>query len=240
MSEESKFLTAEWRYLAMLNFEVEPEILREFVPAGTTLDQWNGRTFVSMVGFLFLDTRILGVPIPFHRNFEEVNLRFYVKREVDGEHRRGVVFIKELVPKRAIAFVARTFYNENYEALPMGHSLLADRGVYWWKSGGRKSCIEFDFEGEPKLAPEGSAEEFITEHYWGYSWQRDGGTMEYKVEHPRWRVWPVKEARLECDVENLYGKQFAPFLKVPPVSAFLAEGSLVTVFKGKRLKVGAA
>ena len=75
------FLTAEWRYLAMLNYEIEPAVLAPFVPQGTELDSFDGKTFVSIVAFLFLDTRIGGIPIPFHRNFEEVNLRFYVRRK---------------------------------------------------------------------------------------------------------------------------------------------------------------
>src|ERR1700690_3759655 len=117
------FLTAEWRYLAMLNYEIEPAALTALVPAGTELDFWNGKTFISLVGFLFQKTRVCGIPIPFHRNFEEVNLRFYVRRKADDGWRRGVVFIKELVPRLAIAFIARTFYNENYIALPMSHQI---------------------------------------------------------------------------------------------------------------------
>jgi Uncharacterized conserved protein (COG2071) len=112
------FLTAEWRALAMLNYEVDASLLRHFVPAGTELDCWQGKTLVSLVGFRFLKTRVLGIPIPFHRNFDEVNLRFYVRRAEATEVKRGVVFIREIVPRRAIAAVARAFYNERYLALP--------------------------------------------------------------------------------------------------------------------------
>ena len=86
------FLTARWRYLAMLNYEVPPEALAPLVPAGTELDSWQGKTFVSVVGFLFLDTRVLGIAIPGHRDFEEVNLRFYVRRKAAGRlaARRGL------------------------------------------------------------------------------------------------------------------------------------------------------
>src|SRR6185295_273969 len=118
------FLTAEWRHLVMLNYEIDPAILRRFVPRGTELDAWNGKTFVSLVGFLFLNTRVMGLPIPFHENFEEINLRFYVRRKADEGWRRGVVFIKEIVPRAAIAWVARWLYNENYVALPTGHALV--------------------------------------------------------------------------------------------------------------------
>src|SRR5271167_2804911 len=122
----SPFLTAEWRSLVMLNYEIDPAVLQRFVPAGTELDQWQGKTFVSMVGFLFLKTRVMGISVPFHSNFEEVNLRFYVRRFTDEGWLRGVVFIKELVPRRAIAWTARVFYNENYVAVPMDHNLSMD------------------------------------------------------------------------------------------------------------------
>src|SRR3954468_20670393 len=117
------FLAAEWRYLAMLNYQVDPAILHPHLPRGTELDIWNGRHYISLVGFRFLNTRVLGVPIPFHRNFEEVNLRFYVRRKGPEGWRRGVVFIAEIVPRFAIAAVARLFYNENYVALPTRHKL---------------------------------------------------------------------------------------------------------------------
>src|SRR5258708_22903902 len=104
----------------MLNYEVDASLLLRFVPAGTEIDRWKGRVFASLVGFRFLKTKLLGfLPIPMHSNFEEVNLRFYVRRHVGEEVRRGVVFIRELVPPRPIAFVARTFYKENYVALPI-------------------------------------------------------------------------------------------------------------------------
>lgn len=236
MIQDSPFLKAEWRRLVMLNYEVDPAILRDLLPVGTELDSWMGKTFVSMVGFLFLKTRIFNISIPFHSNFEEVNLRFYVIRRMEGKWRRGVVFVKELVPRRAIAYVARAFYNENYLAVPMNHEWVGDhRTVYKWQSCGRENSMEIEAEGLARDAEEGSLEQFITEHYWGYVRQRNGGTMEYEVRHPRWRVNNAKKACLDCDVEGLYGRRFAPFLQSTPVSAFLAEGSAVTIFKGTRL-----
>ena len=234
------FLTAEWRSLAMLNYEIDPAALAPFVPAGTELDQWQGKTYVSMVGFMFLNTRVMGISIPFHANFEEVNLRFYVRRQAPDGTRRGVVFIKELVPRAAIAWTARTFYNENYVALPMNHRWRTfDSGgieaTYSWSFGGRENRLRVLTSGEPAEALSGSCEEFITEHYWGYARQRDGGTVEYQVEYPRWRVWRAGEATFDCDVAGLYGRQFADILAPPPASAFLADGSPVTVFKGTRL-----
>ena len=224
----------------MLNFEIEPSLLLPFVPSGTELDHWNGKVLVSMVGFLFLKTRVFGVAIPFHRNFEEVNLRFYVRRKAEDGWRRGVVFIKEIVPRAAIALAARKLYNEPYAALPMSHQIdpessLARSVQYSWKSAGRQNSLKLTTRGESQPLREGTEAEFITEHYWGYNKQRDGSTLEYKVEHPRWRFYEVSDASLDCDVARLYGEQFCDSLSRKPSSAFLAEGSAVTVYQGMRI-----
>lgn len=237
------FLTAEWRHVAILNYGVDPSALAELVPRGTELDQWRGRTYLSLVGFRFLHTKVLGVPIPFHRDFEEVNLRFYVRRKSADGWRRGVVFVKEIVPRAAIALVARALYNENYVALPMSHAIGRAAGEagpiesmsYSWTFGGRPHGLWLSPEREPRPLTAGSEEEFIAEHYWGYSRQRDGGTSEYQVTHPPWRVAPAREARLEGELGAIYGERFGELLRGRPVSAFMAEGSEVAVSHRSRL-----
>ena len=234
------FLTAEWRYLVMLNYEVDASLLRPFVPAGTELDRWNDQVFISLVGFRFLKTKLLGfLPVPMHSNFDEVNLRFYVRRQAGGEVRRGVVFIREMVPRRAIAFVARTFYHENYVALPMAHEIRTVgnslKVAYRWRSENRWSTISLETKGNSELPGEGSMEQFITEHYWGYAAQPGGGCVEYRVTHPAWRVWQARQAAFEGDAEKLYGRDIAAALQGEPQSAFLAEGSPVTVMRGRVL-----
>jgi uncharacterized protein len=234
------FLTAEWQHLAMLNYEVDAGLLLPFVPAGTELDRWREKVFVSLVGFQFLKTKMFGsLPIPMHSDFEEVNLRFYVRRHAGNEVRRGVVFIREMVPRWAIAFVARTFYNENYVALPMAHEIrsVGDslRVAYRWRNEKCWSGISLETAGNSELPDEGSIEQFITEHYWGYAAQPDGGCVEYRVEHPSWRVWQVRQATFEGDAEKFCGKDIATVLRGKPNSAFLAEGSAVSVMRGQRL-----
>lgn len=226
----------------MLNYEIDPKVLAPLVPVGTTLDLWQGRALISMVGFRFLDTRLLGVPIPGHRDFEEVNLRFYVRREFPaGDVRRAVVFIREIVPRHAIALVARLAYNEPYHALPMrsiapsAATLTPGRIEYAWKLGDRWNSLAATAAGEPVLAGPNDEATFITEHYWGYTRQRDGGTVEYEVTHPPWRLWPTQRARLDADVATFYGDQFASALASEPVSAFIAEGSPIAVYPPRRI-----
>lgn len=234
-----EFLRAEWRHIAFLNYEIHPEVLRPYVPAGTTLDLWHGKAIVSLVGFLFLDTRVLGCPVPFHRSFEEVNLRLYVRREVAGEVRRGVAFIREIVPRQAVAAIARWLYNEKYIALPMQHQIARPRPgelsvSYSWRLNGHLNEMQVNAREQLTDFGEGSAEEFILEHYWGYTHRRGRGSTEYQVAHPRWRVWPVTSSRCDIDVKALYGEKFVAALSREPVSAMLAEGSAVRVYGGQR------
>jgi hypothetical protein len=232
------FLTANWRYLAMLNFVVDPKIVAPLVPPGTEIDFENGETFLSVVGFLFLDTRLLGLPIPFHRDFEEVNLRFYVRKKSADTWRRGVVFVRELVPRRAIATVARVFYGENYIALPMQHQIDHVDGKlsveYSWRRGRKWESLKMNANGEPQTIPAGSHAEFITEHYWGYTKVR-AGCSEYRVEHSRWKVWNAESFQFNADVATLYGEQFVEPLSAAPRSAFIADGSPIQVLLREQL-----
>jgi len=226
----------------MVNYEVPRRLLEPLVPSGTELDAFDGAVLASVVGFRFLDTRVLGIPIPWHRDFDEVNLRFYVRgRAEDGTWRRAVVFVRELVPRRAIALVARWWYNEPYVAVPMRHELVLDRATdggpgraaYLWRMQGRWHRLEVRTAGRPALPGPGSEAEFVAEHYWGYTSQPDGGSTHYHVAHPPWRVWEATGAELDCDVRQVYGPAFAECLTPPPRSAFLAEGSPVTVYQGR-------
>src|SRR6266536_632409 len=196
------FLTANWRYLAMLNYVVDPRLIASLVPSGTEID------------------------------FEEVNLRFYVRRKSADTWRRGVVFIRELVPRRAIALIARAFYGENYVAVPMKHEIEhADSSLkaeYSWRRGRKWESLKMSATGQPQSIPAGSHAEFITEHYWGYTALRSG-CGEYRVEHPRWKIWNASSFELNADVATLYGQQFLNTLDAPPRSAFIADGSPITV-----------
>ena len=232
IARQRTFLTAEWKNLLMLNYAVTPALLQAFVPAGTDLAQFDSKTYVSLIGFEFNKTKIFGRAVPFHQSFEEVNLRFYVRR---GE-KRGVVFICELVPKVAVSAIARLAYGERYSCVPMSHRIESSSGStiaeYSWGSGPSRCTISAKTVGDSYLPGEGSLSQFITEHYWGYAAQRSGGTVEYQVRHPQWKVMDAETARFTGDAARCYGPEFANVLDKAPDSAFLAEGSAVTVFKG--------
>jgi uncharacterized protein len=235
------FLTAEWRKLIMAQYAVEPATLSPYLPPGTELDLYERRCYVSLVGFLFDRVRLKGIPIPFHSRFEEVNLRFYVRRpEPDGTSKRGVVFIREFVPRHAITWIARTLYEEPYSTLPMRHSLAAETMdvSYEWKYGGRWQSLAVRASPQPQPIAAGSEEEFLTEHYWGYTNRSRGATSQYEVRHPRWLIYPVESWSVKVDFAALYGSQFAMLDPREPDSVLLAEGSAVSVHAGTRLISG--
>lgn len=233
------FLTAEWRKLAMANYVVAPDLLLPFLPKHTELDLWEGRCYVSLVGFMFQHTKLLGVPIPFHTDFEEVNLRFYVRYKEGETWKRGVVFVKEIVPKPALSFVANTLYGEHYETLPMQHSWQQEDGLqqisYQWKKSGKWQSIVLRTSLDSKPLEQGSEAEFITEHYWGYTRLGPDKTSEYQVGHPAWEVYEVQDWKIDVDFGLVYGAHFALLNQLSPVSVFLAEGSEIFVDKGKVL-----
>ena len=238
--KERIFLTAEWRHLVMLNYRVPRELVQPYVPAGVELDEFRGETFVSLVGFEFLNTKLRGLPIPGHRHFPEVNLRMYVRREVAGEVRRGVIFIREIVPRWAVATVARWIYNEPYRTLPMRHSISRDgQGIeveYAWRLGRDWCSVTARSDDTPQPLATGSMEEFIAEHYFGYGRTHGGRGVEYHVAHPAWNAWHQVQAQLSGDTTTLYGPAFAEILRGQPASAFVADGSPVTVYSANVLR----
>jgi uncharacterized protein YqjF (DUF2071 family) len=236
------FLTAQWRKLLMANYIVDPAVLLPYVPAHTELDLFGGKCFLSLVGFMFMDTRLLGFRVPMHVDFEEVNLRFYVHHTGAGvQRKRGVVFIRELVPRFALSFVANTFYGEHYETLPMRHKWHRSKAglvvSYRWNKGGNWHKLQAVASPESAPIAAGSEEELITEHYWGYTKLRSGRTSEYEVVHPRWDVYHVHRYSVDVDFMKLYGPDFALLDGMQPASVLLAEGSGVTVRSGARIRL---
>ena len=221
----------------MANYSVPDSLLIPYLPKGLELDKFAGQSFVSLVAFEFLNTRVKGFSIPFHQNFIEVNLRFYVKRIINGETRRGVVFISEIVPKFMIAFVANKLYGERYSVSSMSYSIKRYKDnidlQYNWNSNHIINEIKLKAEAKRLNIPVDSKEEFIAEHYWGYSKGFHSNTMEYQVAHPRWEMAKVLDFKIECNFEINYGKEFAFLNKAKPDSVFYFFGDVVTVFDGE-------
>lgn len=233
------FLTAEWRKLAIVNYAIEPEVLRKYIPYKTELDLWNNTCYISLVGFMFQNTKLLGMQIPMHTHFEEVNLRFYVRYKDKQEWKRGVVFIKELVPKPALTLVANTVYKEHYQTVPMSNSWIHRKEQlsveYSWKYNKLPQRIKVVASNIPQDIPIGSETEFITEHYWGYTRIKEDKTFAYEVSHPRWQAYEIHDHQVEVDFNLVYGKDFQFMNKLHPVSVMLAEGSPITVARKREL-----
>jgi uncharacterized protein len=231
----STFLTAEWRKLAMVNYSVDKAILEGYVPKGTELDLWEDTCYVSLVGFMFLNTRLKGMAVPCHGNFEEVNLRFYVRYKEHEIWKRGVVFIKEIVPRPALTLVANRIYKENYQTMPMKHEwLITDNSLrveYSWRKK-QWNKLGVVVETHALEIGEGSEEEFITEHYWGYTKINDKTTSQYEVQHPRWSAYPVRSYEVDVNFSDVYGRQFSFLKDLAPKSVMLAEGSTIALKAG--------
>lgn len=226
-----KFLSAHWKNLLFANYEVDPEVLSDHVPPGTHVDLFEGRAFVSLVAFLFDKTRVLGIPIPFHRTFEEVNLRFYVAPEKDPSI-RAVTFIKEIVPKSMITWVANNLFHENYETARMSHGVEGTNHWYSWGPN-LQNRLSVDVQSDLCFPEPGSSGEFITEHYWGYAAGR-GKTLEYRVNHPQWECCTIDSFEISVDFSQTYGDGFSFLNNQDPYSVQFATGSPVTVsFPGK-------
>ncbi len=222
------FLTASWRHLCLLNYPVDPGLLEPRLPPGLTLDLYDGRPYVSLVAFDFLDTRVLGVPWPGYRRFPEINLRYYVRH---GD-RRGVAFVREYVPGRLVAWMARALYNEPYRRAPMESDVaLEGDGItvrHRLMVGGVQS-LTVRAAGPPTVPPPDSRAHFFKEHSWGFGHSRRGRLLTYEVRHPVWAVWRDATAALDWDWGAVYGPEWAGLNGVEPASVVLAEGSPIAV-----------
>lgn len=221
----------------MLSFAIPAKTLRPFVPRGTEIDFFEGKAMVTLAGLLFQNAKVFGLRIPGFSAFEGVNLRFYVRRKFGQGYRRGVVRIREFVPSRVLTTASRFFFNEKACAVPMRHQFCGndqkdrkDMSVsYQWQFRRGWSSLLLQTGERPATAVQGSAAAFVTEPQWGYARFRDGSTAEYEIDHPRWRIWEAKRAKLEGNLFSQFGAVFQECLSNEPVSAFLVEGSRVTV-----------
>jgi uncharacterized protein len=235
----STFLKAEWRKLTMANYAIDPALLLPYLPYKTELDLWNNTCHVSLVGFMFQNTKMLGLKIPHHVSFEEVNLRFYIRHQHENEWRRGVVFIKEIVPRSMVTLVANNLYGEHYQTMPMQHQWQQNANAieveYAWKLG-RWNSLKVAAGIEMKPLESGSEAEFILEHYWGYTKLNGHQTSEYKVEHPSWEIYPTTSYSVDVDFGKVYGSKFDFLSSEKPKSVFLAEGSEIKVYSGRKIQ----
>ncbi|MET4080458.1 uncharacterized protein YqjF (DUF2071 family) [Pedobacter sp. UYP30] len=237
MNTEKVFLTADWRKLIFAQYEVEEAVLQKYLPKNVELDPWQGKCYVSLVGFLFTDVRLGGFKIPFHHHFEEVNLRFYVKYKDGAIWKRGVVFISEVVPKAAITLIANTIYGEKYSTAKMSYQLRElgdhiDIGFSWKKKRWNNFSVSASNFAKPMVA--GGESEFITEHYWGYTKINDQTTSEYGVQHPRWDEYKVLNYNIDVDFGQNYGPDFKDLTNQTPYSVIFAEGSPIRIMGGRK------
>lgn len=234
------FLKADWKNIIMANYAVPANVLAPYLPHGTALDVYNGQAWVSLVGFLFKNTKLFNIPIPYFGNFEEVNLRFYVTRKDGDTIKRGVVFINETIPYKPVAWLANKLYKEHYTTVPTKHTVAYQAETktidYFWKKNKQWMQLGVTAATIPVPMPPQSFEAFIYEHYFGYTKVNDHTTEEYKINHPTWKIHNVVKANINCNFESMYGPDFAFLQNQQPHNVFMAEGSAISV-EWKRRKI---
>lgn len=231
------FLKASWQEIIMVNYSVSPNVLTPFIPKGVELDFYNDKVYVSLVGFMFKNTKLFNIPIPLLGTFEEINLRFYVIRKENGITKRGVVFINETVPYKAVAWLANKLYHENYKCVSTKHKYEINSDFkkiqYQWMLNNKWHSIKLNALNDVNNLKEKSFEEFIFEHYFGYAKVNEHTTEEYEVVHPKWKTQTVLNYEIDCDFEKMYGNQFLFLNNAKPESVFITKGSDVYI-KWKR------
>lgn len=233
------FLTANWNYIVMCNFQCDPEMLMPYLPAGCELATFEGEHYISLVAFQFHNTTIFSLPVPFHRNFNEVNLRFYVKHvhPETGELERGVVFIKEFVTSPLVALTARTFFKENYHtAMVSSEIVFAPEAVdepqevsYSWHNRRGEACVAVQTRGGRVDLSTSTEAAFFSEHYLGFTRKSANETLSYRVRHEPWDFWQLSKFEITGNWEEFYNTEFSRVLSEKPRSVFLFDGSPVTV-----------
>ena len=227
------FLKANWEHIIMANYEINPEILIPFLPKGVSLDLFEGKAYVSLVGFMFKNTKIFHLPIPWLGTFEEINLRFYVKRQEGNHIKRGVVFINETIPYKLVAWMANKLYKEHYTVVPTKHAFSKmgqnQQLKFEWLLNKKWNSILVETETQAQAMEPDSFEEFIYEHYYGYTKVSEDLTEEYRLQHPSWDVYKVNNYNINCHFSEMYGDVFSELDDTQPTAVFVAKGSSVKV-----------
>jgi len=234
------FLKANWENIIMANYEIDPALLIPFLPKGVELDLFNGKCYISLVAFMFKKTKLFNIPIPYLGTFEEINLRFYVKRKEGNVLKRGVVFINETIPYPIVAWVANKLYNEHYTVVPTKHEITTEKSSknvkFEWLLNKKWNSIAVTTSNASEKMTRRSLESFIYEHYLGYTKTAENKTEEYKLQHPSWKISEVLDYQIECDFEAMYGKSFSVLNQKEPEAVFIADGSAVGI-EWKRTKI---
>lgn len=232
LEQTKPFLTAYWHNLINITYAISPTLLTSYLPKGVTLATKDGKAFVSLVAFSFEETKVKGIKIPFHVNFPEINLRFYV----NYKGKVAVCFINEFVPKQCIALVANKLYNEPYIAYPMKVStevnekqqeLTISHQITKRKQVHRLKAIV----STQSYTPESNTiAHYFKEHDLGLGIDKKGRTLYYRVEHPIWAIYPIKEYIVQMDFEQLYGKPWGILNTLEPLHILVAKGSKIAVY----------
>ena len=231
-------MTARFSEVVAVNFQIDPKVLAPRIPKGLELDFYKGETYVSLVAMMLRDVRVWGIPIHIATGFEELNMRFYVRRKDGDGYQRGACFIKDYVSSGAAAWILGSLFKADFHKIKMKHDNtgFADDGEsvpsvdYRWKVGDHWNRLRIKARSKVQKTGSDTKVGFILNHNNEYS-SRKGKTLEYRATHPTWTVWDAAQANFTCDVKTLFGQEFEKPLSKRPASVFVASGSDFTIYK---------
>lgn len=216
-----------------MNYIISPEILENYLPAYTIIDYFKGNCFTSLVGFPFRNVEIAGMKIPFYTDFEEINLRFYVKRFDGTTWRKGTVFISEIANKSALKFLANSFLHEKYQTLETRQEIKENSELietkYSWRTWMNWQFLNLISEKPSESVAEGTEAHFIMDRSSGYQKYDTATTNEYGISHPKWNIYPIRSFDINVDFEESFDSNFPVLNETLPHSVILARGSSVAV-----------
>ncbi len=217
-------LVADWNYMFVRSFLVEPKLLQDKLNPLLDLTLFNGKALVQIVGRAIENTKIKGLAIS-PIKFFDFNLQVKVKKD----EKDGFILVKQIVPKYCVAnFISRLFYAKA-ETLPMEEKKIIENDKMIiqqsiWKD---KELSEIQIVAEanptPIESPFGnSRNKFV--------FSEENGFQEFSIETEHWNSFNIEKSTFNLNHEKLYGKEWEFLKDAEFLETKLYQGSYLKVF----------
>jgi uncharacterized protein len=202
-----------WYDLLFAHWEIDPELIKPFIPKNLMLDTYKGKAWIAVVPFRMSGIRLRNMPqIPFTSKFPEINVRTYVTYQ----GKPGVYFLSLDASNYLAVKVANSFFYLPYFLSEMVVSSEGD-SIYY-QSNRSRSKEEFRFKGKYQPISDvfhaecGSLEYWLTERYCLYT-EKHNRLYRGEIHHKPWDLQEAKAEIYENTMINLNG--FSPINNNP-------------------------
>jgi uncharacterized protein YqjF (DUF2071 family) len=205
-----------WAKLLFLHWAWDAAAVQRTLPAGLTVETFDGRAWLGLVPFFMRDVRPAGLPaVPGISNFLELNVRTYVH---DASGRPGVWFYSLDCNQWLAVKIARTLFHLPYEHATMSAEIAAATGevTYRARRRGTENTSQFRYRatGPGCEAAAGSREFFLVERYTLFAHDARRGRLHAgRVAHAPYRVGDTAVAQWDDTMLRLAG--FDPHGRAP-------------------------